>query len=131
MIHSFTIGMILSSLVCSLLVPWIAASPIPSRFFSPSMGSRESASNRISFACGLLSPWAAASPTHNQGTSSPHGQQGKMRHPKWKGEETYCGPKEEEFWAGRWMHKESMLGRVKVLRMKNAKVKEGLREGYL
>ena len=29
------------------------------------------------------------------------------------------------------MHKESMLGRVKVLRMKNAKVKEGHREGYL
>ena len=29
------------------------------------------------------------------------------------------------------MHKESTLDRVKVLRMKNAKVKEGLREGYL
>ena len=29
------------------------------------------------------------------------------------------------------MHKESVLGRVKVLSMKNAKVKEGLREGYL
>ena len=77
--------MILSSLVCRLLAPWTTASPIPSRFFSPPMGSRDSASNRTSFACGLLAPWVAASPTHNQGTSSPYGQQGRTRHPNWKG----------------------------------------------
>ena len=41
------------------------------------------------------------------------------------------GFKEEEFWVGRWMHKENMLSRVKVGRMKNAKVKEGLKDGYL
>ena len=41
------------------------------------------------------------------------------------------GFKEEEFWAGRWTYKENMHGRVKVWKMKNAKVKEGLRDGYL
>lgn len=41
------------------------------------------------------------------------------------------GSKEEDFWVGRWTHKESMLGRVKVWRMRNAKVKEELRDDYL
>ena len=43
-------------------------------FISP-MGSKESASNRTFFACGLLAQWTATLFTHNQGTSSPHGQQ--------------------------------------------------------
>ena len=50
----------------------------------PPISSRESASSRTSLACGHLALWAAASPTQNQGTSSSHRQQGRMRHPKWK-----------------------------------------------
>ena len=90
--------MILSSQVCRLLAPWTATSSIPSRFFSPSMGSRESASNRTSLACGLLAPWAAASLTHNQGTSSSHGWQGKMRHSKWKDTDLDLIPLSQKLW---------------------------------
>ena len=85
-IHPFTIGMILSSLVWSLLATWVAAPSILSRFcLSPPWLVGENASYRTSFACGLLAPWVAASPTHNQGTSSPYGQQGRTRYPNWKG----------------------------------------------
>ena len=81
----FTIGMILSSLVISLLAPWAAASPITSRFrLSPSMSSRENEPNMTSFACGLLAPWVATSPTHNQAISSPMGV-GKNASSKVKG----------------------------------------------
>ena len=53
--------MILSSLVCRLLAPWTAASPIPSRFFSP------------------LPPWATETARQIESllhvVSWPHGQQ--------------------------------------------------------